>query len=88
MGRANARLFNVVRCRDCLRYINGRTGLPGLYLFVRIVSLQLFGVLLCIVLGCVGLFLGERAELWFGIPALVLFAASCVIMFWVARSQR
>jgi len=87
MGRVNAQLFNVVRCRDCLRYINGRTGRPVVRLFCSIISVQLIGVLLCVVLGCVGLSRGGRVELWFGIPFVVLFCASWVMVFWVGRTH-
>jgi hypothetical protein len=87
MGRYNAQLFNVVQCKSCLRYINGRTGRPVLPLFCCIIVSQLGGVLLCMALGCVGLSLGGRTELWFGIPFVVLLCASFVMVFWVARTH-
>lgn len=87
MGRINGQLFNTAQCAKCRRYVNARSGRPVLPLFSAIIALQLIGVLLVVILGCVGSSLGGPVELWFGIPFIVLFGLSLAWVFWVARTH-
>jgi hypothetical protein len=88
MGRINARLFDTAQCAKCQRYVSACSGRPVLPVFVATIAAQLVGALVVMILACVGLTVGGRIELWFGIPFAVLFGLSLAWVFWIARSHR
>ena len=87
MGRINAQLFNTAQCANCGQYVNARTGRPVLPVYNATIALQFVGVLVIVILACVGLSLGGRLELWFGIPFIVLFSLSIAWVFWISRKH-
>ena len=82
MHRRTVWFFNTAQCAKCRRYVNARTGHPILALYFVIGALHLIGVLLIVILGCVGQSLGGSLELWGGIPFLVLFGLSSAFLYW------
>lgn len=83
MGRTLARLYNVVQCAECKRYINKCSGQPVLPLACATLAAQSVGVIFIVVLGCIG----ESIELWFGIPFVLFFGLSCIWVLWIARTH-
>ena len=54
MGRTLARLFNVVQCAKCKRYVNKGFGRPILPLACATLAAQSIGIVLIVVLASIG----------------------------------
>lgn len=85
MGRTWAQLVNVVQCAKCKRFVNKCSGRPILPLVCATLAAQCIGVVLIVVLGCIGHSRGESTALWFGVPFMLFFALSCL---WVLQISR
>ena len=87
LGRVCAQLFNVAQCAKCKRYVNGCSGRPVLPLVYATLTTQSIGIILIVVLGCIGELRGGSIELWFGIPLVLFLGLSCAWVLWIARTQ-
>lgn len=88
MGCTLARLFSVVQCAKCKRYVNMYSGRPILPLFYATLAAQSIGIILIVVLASIGPLRGGATESWFGVPFVLFWGLSCVWVLWIARTHR
>ena len=75
LGQHCTRLFNVVRCAGCFRYINGCSGRPVLLLAGSVLLLQVFGLALCVIVAQLDRHVAAALSCGLGFPSSYWFVS-------------